>query len=289
MMWLSMMWLSSADANRIWELRLLGWVLVLVLGACVGSFLNVVVYRLPQGLSLLHPGSHCPSCKTPLGPTENIPILGWLLLRGRCRHCGAQISWRYPAVEALTMGLFALSIGALGFSAQGILTCVLLSWLLALALIDLDTFLLPEELTRSGLVVGLLARLALPWLQGSGSLAATGLSLVEGIAGAVLGLWLLEGIGLLARWVLGREAMGGGDSKLLALIGMWLGWQGVVVALLLGSGFGLLASLLAMTKGRARLGKPIPFGPYLAMGGGVAALAGSQLVEGYLRWLDLVG
>jgi leader peptidase (prepilin peptidase)/N-methyltransferase len=180
MMWLSMMWLSSADANRIWELRLLAWVLVLVLGACVGSFLNVVVYRLPQGLSLLHPGSHCPSCKTPLGPTENIPILGWLLLRGRCRHCGAQISWRYPAVEALTMGLFALSIGALGFSAQGILTCILLSWLLALALIDLDTFLLPEELTRSGLVVGLLARLALPWLQGSGSLAATGLSLVHG-------------------------------------------------------------------------------------------------------------
>jgi len=213
MMWLSMMWLSSADANRIWELRLLGWVLVLVLGACVGSFLNVVVYRLPQGLSLLYPGSHCPSCKTPLGPTENIPILGWLLLRGRCRHCGAQISWRYPAVEALTMGLFALSIGALGFSAQGILTCILLSWLLALALIDLDTFLLPEELTRSGLVV----------------------------------------------------------------------------ALLLGSGFGLLASLLAMTKGRARLGKPIPFGPYLAMGGGVAALAGSQLVEGYLRWAGLVG
>lgn len=283
------MWLSNADANGIWELRLLGWVLVLVLGACVGSFLNVVVYRLPRGLSLLYPGSHCPHCKTPLGPTENIPILGWFLLRGRCRHCGAQISWRYPAVEALTLGLFGLSIAILGFSPRGILTCVLLGWLLALALVDLDTFLLPEALTRSGLVAGLLARLALPWLEGSGSLAAMGLSLVAGIGGAVLGIWLLEGIGFVARWVLQREAMGGGDGKLLALIGMWLGWQGVVVTLLLGSGFGLLGSLLAMTKGKARLGKPIPFGPYLALGGAVAALAGSPLVEAYLHWSGLLG
>ncbi|MEN9222122.1 MAG: prepilin peptidase [Thermostichus sp. BF3_bins_97] len=272
-----------------WEFRLLGWVAVLLLGACVGSFLNVVVYRLPNGLSLVHPGSHCPSCKTPLGPTENIPILGWFLLRGRCRHCGVKISWRYPAVEALTMGLFALSIGVLGFTAQGILTCILFSWLLALALIDLDTFLLLEELTRSGLVVGLLARLALPWLQGSGSLAAAGLSLVGGIAGAVLGIWLLEGIGLLARWALKREAMGLGDGKLMALIGMWLGWPGVVVTLILGCVFGLLGSGLAMGLGQARLGKPIPFGPYLALGGGVAALAGSRLVEGYLRWSGLLG
>ncbi|MEN9224479.1 MAG: prepilin peptidase [Thermostichus sp. HHBFW_bins_43] len=272
-----------------WEFRLLGWVALLLLGACVGSFLNVVVYRLPNGLSLVHPGSHCPSCKTPLGPTENIPILGWFLLRGRCRHCGVKISWRYPAVEALTMGLFALSIGVWGFTAQGILTCILFSWLLALALIDLDTFLLPEELTRPGLVVGLLARLALPWLQGSGSLAAAGLSLVEGIAGAVLGIWLLEGIGLLARWALKREAMGLGDGKLMALIGMWLGWPGVVVTLILGCVFGLLGSGLAMGLGQARLGKPIPFGPYLALGGGVAALAGPRLVEEYLRWSGLLG
>ncbi len=265
------------------------WALVLILGACVGSFLNVVVYRLPRGLSLLYPGSHCPRCKTPLGPTENLPILGWFLLRGRCRHCGDPIAWRYPAVEALTMGLFGLSIAILGFSPRGFLAWVLLSWLLALALVDLDTFLLPEALTRSGLLAGLLARLALPWLEGSGSLAATGQSLVAGIAGAVLGIWLLEGIGLVARWVLRREAMGGGDGKLLALIGMWLGWQGVVVALILGAVTGLMGSLLALARGRARLGKPIPFGPYLALGGAVAALAGSPLVEAYLRWSGLLG
>ncbi|MFS8777690.1 prepilin peptidase [Synechococcus sp. W70.1] len=271
-----------------WELRLLGWVLVLILGACVGSFINVVVYRLPRGLSLLYPGSHCPHCKTPLGPTENLPILGWFLLRGRCRHCGNPIAWRYPAVEALTMGLFGLSVGVLGFSPRGILTCLLLGWLLALALVDLDTFLLPEALTRSGLLAGLLARLVLPWLEGSRSLAATGSSLVAGIAGAVLGIWLVEGIGLVGRQVLRREAMGGGDGKLLALIGMWLGWQGVVVTLLLGSALGLLVSLLAMARGRARLGKPVPFGPYLALGGAVAALAGSPLVEAYLRWVNLL-
>ncbi len=282
------MWLSNVDTNSPWELRLLGWVLVLVLGACVGSFLNVVVYRLPRGLSLLYPGSHCPHCKTPLSPTENLPILGWFLLRGRCRHCGDPIAWRYPAVEALTLGLFGLSIAILGFSPRGILTCVLLSWLLALALVDLDTFLLPEALTRSGLVAGLLARLLLPWLEGSGSLAAMGWSVVAGIAGAVLGIWLLEGIGLVARRVLRREALGGGDGKLLALIGMWLGWQGVGVTLLVGSGLGLLANLLALAKGKARLGKPVPFGPYLALGGAVAALAGSPLVEAYLRWSGLL-
>ncbi|MEN9203513.1 MAG: prepilin peptidase [Thermostichus sp. DG_1_6_bins_120] len=268
-----------------WEFRLLAWVAVLLLGACVGSFLNVVVYRLPHGMSLIHPGSHCPACKTPLGPTENIPILGWFWVRGRCRHCGVTISWRYPAVEALTMVLFALSIGVLGFSAQGFLSCVLFSWLLALALIDLDTFLLLEELTRSGLLAGLVARLALPWLEGSGSGVAVGMSLLEGIAGAVLGIWLLEGIGLLARWVLKREAMGLGDGKLLALIGMWLGWTGVVVSLIAGCLLGLLGSV---GLGQARFGKPIPFGPYLAMGAVVAALAGPQLVEGYLRWSGLL-
>ncbi len=270
-----------------WEFRLLGWAAVLLLGACVGSFLNVVVYRLPKGMSLIEPGSHCPACKTPLGPTENIPILGWFCLRGRCRHCGAPISWRYPAVEALTMGLFALSFAVFGFSAQGILTCVFLSWLLALALIDWDTFLLPEELTRSGLLMGLGARLALPWLEGSGSRLAVGMSLLEGVAGAVLGIWLLETIGLLARWLLRREAMGLGDGKLMALIGMWLGWTGVVVSLMAGCLLGLLGSALAMRWGRARFGQPIPFGPYLAMGGAVAALAGPQLVEGYLRWSGL--
>ncbi|MGQ9838311.1 MAG: prepilin peptidase [Cyanobacteriota bacterium] len=271
-----------------WEFRLLGWVAVLLLGSCIGSFLNVVVYRLPNGMSLIHPGSHCPVCKNPLGPTENIPILGWFLLRGRCRHCGVSISWRYPAVEALTMGLFALSIAVLGFSPQGILTCVLFSWLLALALIDWDTFLLPEELTRSGLLIGLVARLALPWLEGSASWAAMGRSLLGGIAGAVLGIWLLEGIGLLARWLLKREAMGLGDGKLMALIGMWLGWPGVVVSLMSGCLFGLLGSGIMMQLGQARLGKPIPFGPYLAMGGGVAALVGPQLVEAYLHWVGLL-
>jgi len=114
-------------------------------------------------------------------------------------------------------------------------------------------------------------------------------ALILGSGLGLLGIWLLEGIGFVARWVLRREAMGGGDGKLLALIGMWLGWQGVLVALILGSGLGLLGSLLAMAGGRARLGKPIPFGPYLALGGAVAALAGSPLIEAYLRWSGLLG
>ncbi|MDX2273133.1 MAG: prepilin peptidase [Cyanobacteriota bacterium] len=267
----------------MWELYLPIWIAILYVGAAVGSFINVVVYRLPLGLSLIQPGSHCPHCKTPLGPSENVPILGWLWLRGHCRHCGVAISWRYPAVEALTMGLYGLSFLVLGLSPQAGIVCVLLSWLLALALIDLDTFLLLEELTQSGLLLGIPVRLLMPWLEGSGSGMASLESLLAGILGAVLGIWSLEIIGYLGKLFLGREAMGLGDGKLLAMVGMWLGWPGVVVTLLVGCLVGTLGGAIGMAMQRVQWGRPIPFGPYLAIGGAVAALVGQPLIGLYLR------
>ncbi|MGF1574905.1 MAG: prepilin peptidase [Cyanophyceae cyanobacterium] len=264
---------------------LLIWAVILYVGACVGSFLNVVVYRVPRGLSLIKPGSHCPHCKTPLGPTENVPILGWLWLRGRCRHCHAPISWRYPAVEALMMGLFALSFAVLGLSWQAVSIALLWGWLVSLALIDLETFLLPEALTRSGLVVGLGVRIFLGWQAGesAGVLAF----LTDGILGMVVGIWSLELVGLMARGILKKEAMGLGDGKLLAMIGMWIGWQGSLLTLLFGSGLGVVAGLLGMRLRRVQWGRPIPFGPYLALGGGLAALWGQPLLGLYLRLIGL--
>lgn len=270
----------------IWEFQLMAWILVLYLGACVGSFLNVVVYRVPHQLSLLQPGSHCPKCKAPLGPTENVPILGWLWLRGRCRHCGQPISWRYPAVEAFTMATYGLTVGVLGLTPHALGMCLLMSWLIALALIDLDTLLLPESLTQSGVVVGAAIRVLLPWLMGDGSAQASAASLMEGISGAVLGILLLESIGLLGQILLRKEALGLGDGKLMALIGMWLGWPNVLLTLFLASIIGVIGSGIGLLMKRVRLGRPIPFGPYLAAAGGLAALIGPQIISSYL---DLIG
>ncbi|MEM9156834.1 MAG: prepilin peptidase [Cyanobacteria bacterium P01_F01_bin.33] len=263
------------------------WLPVLVFGASVGSFLNVVVYRLPNGLSLLQPGSHCPKCKTALGPTDNVPVLGWLWLRGRCRHCGVSIPIRYPAVEALTMGLYALCFAVFGWSGTAALAVILVTWLIPLALIDLDTFLLPEELTRSALVLGLASRVAIPLLAGIWSAKAIAASVVFGILGAVVGILSLEAIGWIGRVAFGKEVMGLGDGKLLAAIGMWLGWQQAIVTLFVGCVLGVLGSAVGMTLRKAAFGRPIPFGPYLVIGGMVALFAGQQLVDAYLSLTGL--
>ncbi len=264
------------------DLQPLLWLVIMYVGASVGSFLNVVVYRLPNRISLIRPGSHCPVCKTPLGPTENVPILGWIWLRGRCKHCGTGISWRYPAIETLTMILFVLSFAFLGFTPQAVLACLLISWLIPLALIDLDSFLLLEELTRSGLILGIVMRLLVPWLSGEGSWVASAESLLGGIVGAVIGIWTLELIGIVAQFVLRKEAMGLGDGKLLAMIGMWLGWQGMVITLLAGTLVGLVGSLIGLALQKVQMGRAIPFGPYLSIGGVIAVWMGPQLIDWYL-------
>ena len=259
------------------------WLAVAIVGASIGSFLNVVVYRLPRNLSLIYPPSHCPVCRTRLGPTENVPILGWLWLRGRCRHCGTSVSARYPAVEALTMVLFLLCAIVWGFSWQALGGALLLSWLIPLAAIDIETFLLPEALTRSALIVGLVFRLLLPWLEGRGSVAATAETAIAGIGAAVLGILLLEAIGWLGLLVFGKDAMGGGDGKLLAAIGMWLGWQAVLVTVLLSCLLGTVGAVVTWAIQRqTQWSKPMPFGPYLVLGGACAMFAGPQIVGWYL-------
>jgi leader peptidase (prepilin peptidase) / N-methyltransferase len=252
--------------------------LVFALGASIGSFLNVVIYRVPAGLSILFPPSRCPHCLHQLGPRENIPILGWIWLRGKCLRCKTPISVRYPLVEALTGLFFVATFWRFGSSLETPGYWAFLSWLLALALIDLDTMTLPNALTQSGLVAGLVYQVATGW-QGSDAIAP----LMAGIFGAVLGLWLLDLIRLVGSVALGKTAMGAGDAKLAAMIGAWLGWKYLLVAGFLGCTFGALVGGSAIALRLLSRGQAIPFGPFLALGAMLTVFWGEQLLSSYLQ------
>lgn len=256
--------------------------IVFWLGAAVGSFLNVVIYRLPAGLSLLYPPSRCPHCHTRLRPYDNVPILGWLWLRGRCRYCHATISIRYPLIEALTASLFLFTFWLIGLEWMTVGYWLLLSWLVALAFIDLDTLILPNSLTQSGLVLGLIAQMAISYLQTESGIGAIQ-GLIRGLVGVILGLWLFDLIALSASALLGQTAMGGGDAKLAAMLGAWLGWQGLLLS-------GFLACLIGAVVGGGGMAlnlisrrQPIPFGPFLAIGAGLTIFWGNMLITAYLR------
>lgn len=256
--------------------------IIFILGASIGSFLNVVIYRIPAELSLLHPPSRCPQCQHRLKPHDNVPIFGWLWLKGRCRYCRVRISPRYPLIEATTGGLFLATFWQFGLSWFTVSVWLLLSWLLALSFIDLDTLTLPNGLTQSGLIVGLVVQAGVPLLEtGQGTEAIQGL--LTGVIGAVLGIWIFDGIGLLGSVLLGQTAMGGGDGKLAALLGAWLGWQGMLLssflACVLGAFIGGGAIALRLLSRR----DPIPFGPYLALGAVMTVFAGEPLINWYLR------
>lgn len=252
-----------------------------ILGASIGSFLNVVVYRLPAGLSLLYPPSRCPSCLRQL-KHENFPVLGWLWLRGRCRYCKSPIAIRYPLVEAATGVLFVSVFWAFGWSWQTVGYWVFLSWLLALSLIDVDTLTLPNSLTQSGLLVGLGFQAVLGY-WGTASLAGAIAGLMQGVVGAVLGLWLVDLIAILGSVALGQSAMGAGDAKLAALMGAWLGWKHLLLAGFIACGIGALVGGGAVALGWLDRRQPMPFGPFLSLGALVVVLWGEAILATYFR------
>jgi leader peptidase (prepilin peptidase) / N-methyltransferase len=233
-----------------------------ILGAIVGSFLNVVVYRLPRKESLLHPPSACPHCGTRIKPYDNVPVLGWLLLRGRCRACGEKISVRYPLVELVTGLLWAACVLKFGADSDVWLPLVLVTLLIPIALIDYDTTFIPNALTYPGAVAAVVLLLAFDRD-----------SLAENlIAAAIAG-----GIFLLANFISPR-GMGMGDVKLVAMLGLYLGRAvapALFAALIAGSIGGLI--LLAMTGKRGS-----PFGPWLCFGGLVGLFVGDDIVDWYL-------
>ena len=270
------------------ELLAMAPLLVAVIGACVGSFLNVVAWRLPREESLLLPGSHCPRCGTPLAWFENLPIIGWLALKGRCRHCHQPIAPRYVLVELLSAGLWvAVLLGqpsAMGPNAATVPLLLagwlLVSWLLPMVLIDLDSLWLPEPLCRQGLLLGIAvtALLALP--QGLGPGKAL---LFSHLIAAAAGLLGFEALSALAAKVIGRPALGLGDAKLAALMGAWLGPMGLLLAVALAVLAGAIIGSIGRLSGRLQRHQPFAFGPFLALG------AVAVWVMGEPFWIALAG
>src|SRR3954449_4031276 len=236
-------------------------------GLLVGSFLNVVAWRLPRGESLVSPGSHCPNCGAPVKPYDNIPVLSWLLLRGRCRNCEEPISWRYPLVEAATGILCALVVVAKGADQDAILGLVLVLLLVPITLIDLDVQIIPNKITYPGVVAGI-AIVALTDLD----------SLPENLISA-----FAAGGFLFVAWFLRPGGMGLGDVKLAFMLGIYLGRAvapAMFAALISGS---LIGAVIIARHGAAKGRKmKIPFGPYLALGGLVGLFAGDAIVDWYL-------
>jgi leader peptidase (prepilin peptidase) / N-methyltransferase len=263
------------------NLQIIYAILVFVIGTCIGSFLNVVIYRLPAKISLISPPSRCPSCQHKLGMTENIPILGWLMLGGRCRWCKTKISIRYLLVELATGLIFWLIYRQYGLSITTVGYCILLSLLISLTLIDFDTLTLPGVLTKSALVSGLVYQAILGWQSGQWQGMAA--RLMFGIGAAVLGIWLFDLLSFLGRLLFQQEAMGGGDAKLMAAIGAWLGWQGVLLTTFLGCLSGSVIGGMAIFLGWISRRQPIPFGPFLAFGAALTVFLSEPLLSLYIK------
>jgi leader peptidase (prepilin peptidase)/N-methyltransferase len=291
-----------------------------VLGLLVGSFLNVVIHRLPlmlerqwwgdvahqladlesfkrvfaspapqalaqaggtvtksiEGLaplSLARPASRCPACGHQIRWFENVPVVSWLVLRGRCSACSAAISWRYPAVEALTALLFAAVGWRFGAQPVALLWCGVVAMLVALSAIDWDTTVLPDALTLPLLWAGLAAA-ALGWT----------IALPVAVAGAAVGYLSLWSVYWLFKLTTGKEGMGFGDFKLLAAIGAWLGWQAVLPVVLMASIIGAVVGIGMKMGSALREGRYVPFGPFLAGGGIAVLLLGLPRVLGFIGW-----
>ena len=267
-------------------------VIVAIFSLAIGSFLNVLIHRLPKMMeadwraqcaelegaavastgryNLLVPPSHCPQCKTPLRAVDNIPIASWLALRGKCAHCAARISARYPIVEALTAVLSAIVAWKFGLTWQTALALAFTWTLIALTFIDADTTLLPDDLTLPLLWLGLLA-----------NVFGLFVPLRDAVIGAAAGYLVLWSIYWLFKFATGKEGMGYGDFKLLAALGAWMGWKALLPIVLLSSLVGAVVGIALIILARRGREIPIPFGPYLAAAGMIAMLAGDRLT----RWL----
>jgi leader peptidase (prepilin peptidase) / N-methyltransferase len=241
-----------------------------LVGLIVGSYLNVVVYRLPLGLSTVRPRSRCPGCGNLIRARDNVPVLSFLLLRGRCRHCDTRISWRYPLVELTTAGLFVACLFRYGFSLQTPVAWIFAGLMLVLGLIDFDHMLLPDRLTLPGIAIGLATQLRAP-LAG----------LVPALIGAAVGAGILLAAWGLWKVVRHEEGMGLGDVKMLALVGAFLGWQGVLVTLLCSTLGGSVVGLALMRHGSHDMRSRLPFGVFLALGGLAALFFGDPLIAWY--------
>lgn len=249
-------------------------VYALALGLVVGSYLNVVIYRLPRGISTVLPRSRCPGCGARIRIWDNLPLVSFTLLRRRCRYCGMRISWRYPGVELATGLLFVLCFHHFGAGVPALVGALFGSAMIVLVAIDIEHFLLPDRVTLPGIVAGLLLQ---PWIEE--------VSLRSALLGAALGGGVL--LLVIAVWYLLRheEGMGLGDAKMLAMIGAFLGWKGMLVTLFFAFFAGAVVglALLAVRGGSAKT--RLPFGAFLGTAALAALFFGQEVADSYLRLL----
>jgi leader peptidase (prepilin peptidase)/N-methyltransferase len=240
-------------------------------GAVVGSFLNVCIIRLPLDQSIVRPRSRCPRCAKPIAWYDNIPVLSWLVLRGRCRHCGTPISLQYPIVEAMVAGLWVLAVWRHGASLNGLTAALFGTILLGIAVTDARHYLIPDEYTLGGLVLGL----GMAWRHGlDGFLAA--------VAGAAVGFVLLYATAWAGERAFKQEAMGGGDIKMMAMVGAFLGWKGVLMTLFGGALLGTLV-FVPLTLRKRRL---VPFGVFLAAAAALVFEFGDVVARWYVAFIS---
>jgi leader peptidase (prepilin peptidase) / N-methyltransferase len=247
-----------------------------VTGACLGSFVNVVIHRLPRGQSLAWPGSHCPRCGHVLALWENIPLLSFALLRGRCRACRGVIAWRYPAVEALCAGLFAGAVLWLGMGPAALGAAAFAVALVAIAWIDAEHRIIPDELSAGLVAWGL-------WVRGP---TLTGLA--AGLAGALAGFLSLWAVAWIYRRVRGEEGLGGGDVKLAAGLGAFLGLPGLLLTLVGSAAAGSLVGLWLIARGEGSGRTALPYGAFLAPAALAVLVAGPALWRAYLSLTGLL-
>ncbi len=242
-----------------------------VLGLAVGSFLNVCIHRIPRGQSLTHPGSRCPGCGYALRWFDNVPVVSYALLAGRCRKCRTRISIRYPLVELATMALFVVHGFVFGWSALLVPRLLFACAMVVLFAIDLEHHLLPNVITLPGVAIGLVSSTVLPP------------GFAEALIGAVAGGGVLWLVGEAYYRYSGQEGMGGGDVKMLAMIGAFLGWKLMLLTLVLSSLAGSVIGVLVMAMKRGGMKHALPYGTFLALGALAASLVGDRILGWYLN------
>ena len=244
-------------------------------GAIMGSFLNVCILRwgAEPKQSVVRPRSSCPRCGAAIAWRDNIPIVSWLLLRGRCRHCGEPISPMYPLVELAVALLWAWMAARYGLGVEALKGALFGTILLGIALTDASKYIIPDEFTWGGLVIGVV-------LSAAGGFHSVLLALIGAAAGFAI-LWL---VGTLGTWAFKEDAMGGGDIKMMAMVGAFVGWEGVLLTIFLGALAGTAIFLPLMLLGKRKL---VPFGVFLALGAGITYLVGPALIEWYRRFVGV--
>ena len=244
--------------------------ILFIFGSCIGSFLNVCIYRLPNSKSIVYPPSACPGCNTLIRFYDNIPILSFLLLRGRCRSCRAVISIRYPLVE-LMVGLFAVcAYLKFGLTLEALITYLFIAALIVITFIDIDHRIIPDAISLPGIPIGFAA-----------SFFSPAITYLESLVGILVGGGSLLSVAWVYSLITHKEGMGGGDIKLLAMIGAFVGWQGVLLTVFLSSAIGTLCGLLVMIRSGKNMKLAIPFGPFLAMGAMIHIFFGKELIFWY--------